>query len=475
MSQSAIEKVKKEVYPKLTPILDPWIPAFLKGTSRLTALFGKYGSPLNIHNVEPFVENYKRYVGTLKKHGLKHLILFARKANKSISFVRGAKEAGFGVDTASLKELQQCLNEDVDPQKLVLTAAVKTKAMIKLAVEHQVLIILDNHDEIEAVAEVARDCGSTAKIGVRVSGFEVCGDKLYSRFGFDVEQVVEVIADEILANDYFDYKGFHFHLNGYSIPERSMAILTLIGCVDQLKSYGANTEFIDIGGGLLMNYLSDQQEWEYFQQELQLAVAHRREPITFNNNGLGYKIVDGQLTGKLETYPYFNQTPKEVFLDEILSYKTEQGTIAAMLKDRDMALRLEPGRSLLDQSGITIARVVFRKKDSRDNWLIGLEMNRTQLFSSSADFLLDPVFLPKEEGGIGPGPVSVYFVGAYCLEQDVILKRKIILPHLPGIGDMVCFPNSAGYMMHFYESEAHLFDLSANLVLTGGGEVIEDK
>ena len=61
-------------------------------------------------------------------------------------------------------------------------------------------------------------------------------------------------------------------------------------------------------------------------------------------------------------------------------------------------------------------------------------------------------------------PVAAYFVGAYCLEQDVILQRKINLPAVPEIGDLVCFFNTAGYMMHFYESEAHLFDLATNLI-----------
>ena len=113
---------------------------------------------------------------------------------------------------------------------------------------------------------------------------------------------------------------------------------------------------------------------------------------------------------------------------------------------------------------MTVARVAFRKWDSRGELLVGLEMNRTQLFSSSADFLLDPILIhhpPNPEPDHG---LSGYFVGAYCLEQDVILKRKIRFQQMPAIGDWVAFPNSAGYMMHFYESEAHLFELATNLV-----------
>ena len=90
-------------------------------------------------------------------------------------------------------------------------------------------------------------------------------------------------------------------------------------------------------------------------------------------------------------------------------------------------------------------------------------MNRTQLFSSSMDFLLDPIIIHQHIDHDAE-PVTGYLVGAYCLEQELILKRKITFKQMPEIGDMICFVNTAGYMMHFYESEAHLFELARNLV-----------
>ena len=37
------------------------------------------------------------------------------------------------------------------------------------------------------------------------------------------------------------------------------------------------------------------------------------------------------------------------------------------------------------------------------------------------------------------------------------------LDQIGAIGDFVAFVNTAGYMMHFFEAEAHLFELSRNL------------
>jgi len=59
--------------------------------------------------------------------------------------------------------------------------------------------------------------------------------------------------------------------------------------------------------------------------------------------------------------------------------------------------------------------------------------------------------------------VSGYLVGGYCLEQEFLLKRKIQFATYPQVGDLIVFPNTAGYMMHFFESQAHQFALASNV------------
>jgi diaminopimelate decarboxylase len=257
--------------------------------------------------------------------------------------------------------------------------------------------------------------------------------------------------------------GLHFHLNDYSTDERGAALSQCIFLAEKLQSHGYTTQFIDIGGGILMNYLRSKNEWENFQEELKKAVKGEREEITFNNNGLGYQLIDNKLQGTLATYPFYNEENGELFLEKVLNFRFKnKESVSELLQDKNIEIHLEPGRSLLDQVGMTLAKVVFRKKDTRGRWLVGLEMNISQLKSSSADFLLDPLtaFAPAPNH-----PVEVYFTGAYCLEQDIVLKRKIALPSLPQIGDIIGFVNTAGYVMHFFETQAHLFELSVNLSL----------
>ena len=91
------------------------------------------------------------------------------------------------------------------------------------------------------------------------------------------------------------------------------------------------------------------------------------------------------------------------------------------------------------------------------NWLLNFHYNRGRQPNPDAE------------------AVAVYFTGAYCLERDVLLKRKISLPQLPEIGDTVLFVNTAGYMMHFFETEAHLFERAKNLSITDDSEVFTLK
>lgn len=467
---STLTNKKVQQLPKLTPLKAAWMERLTTEKNQLFNLFDKYPSPINIHHLSPYEDNYRKFKSIFEKYDVQYQVYFARKANKCQAFVKAAKELGFGVDTASVRELRQCLKLGCSAHKLVSTAAVKSPQLLQLALQHDVPVMFDNEDELATMDRLAQTMGRIPKIGIRISGFYFEGKKLYSRFGFDIDKVESLIINKFgIGNKYENLQvaGFHFHLNGYSTQQRGAAMIQSIAIVENLKAAGVTMKYIDMGGGILMNYLANRQEWETFNHELTESVQGFRAPITFQNNGLGYRLNEGQLEGKMAVYPYYNEIPQEVFVEEVLTYTDEQKrTVASLLRKNNLEIRIEPGRSMLDQTGMTVAKVIFRKKDSNGDLLVGLSMNRTQLCSSSADFLLDPLVIHQKSPTDKSLATSAYFVGAYCLEQDVILKRKIELQKVPEIGDLVCFFNTAGYMMHFYESEAHLFNLATNLVAT---------
>ena len=130
-----------------------------------------------------------------------------------------------------------------------------------------------------------------------------------------------------------------------------------------------------------------------------------------------------------------------------------------------MRLYLEPGRSLVDGCGLTLAEVAFTKTRSDGVPLVGLTMNRIQCRTASDNFLIDPYLVkrtpPSEE-------IEVFLVGAYCIEDELILRRKIRFPRGVAAGDLVAIPNTAGYFMHILESASHQIPLAKNVVWTAG-------
>jgi diaminopimelate decarboxylase len=465
-------------YPKLTPIVHPWIKDITSHVHLLNRWMDQYGSPVNIHNLISFGQNYLRFDRLFHKYGVTSKVFFARKANKCKCFVWAAKEYGFGVDTASLNEIKECIQAGINPDKITITAAVKTTELLNFAVDHQIPVVLDNEDECVLLQRILTEKNTTLAVGFRISGFAYQDKKLYSRFGFDIDELAEFLKINLHSTGRFNrfhYKGLHFHLSGYSTEERIAALSQTLDLATIISKDNFNTTFIDMGGGILMNYLESASEWDAFHHALKNSLLPENKEITFRKDPLGLIQHDNQILGEAKVYPYYNELHQERFVEKIITGLKNGVPLYHHLKEKKIELRIEPGRSLLDQCGITIARVAFRKKDAEGRNLIGLEMNRTQMFSSSADYLLDPIFIPKVKKDTES--CEVYFVGAYCLEQELILKRKISLPQFPEIGELICFVNTAGYMMHFYESEAHLFELAQNLVVEKIDEwqIFEDK
>ena len=450
----------------LRPLLHRWIQRVSADPAFLQAQVAKHGSPLNLHSLAPFTENMRAYQLVFEELELKHKIFFARKANKCLPFALEVVRLGEGIDTASYRELKQCLDAGVPPDDLLLTAAVKNRQLMELAWKHHVPIVIDNSDEWALLRSLQREKSRSLTVHIRLGGFDFQGEKLHSRFGFNPQQALHFIRQAQLEEPNIQLSGLHFHLNGYSIEQRVAAITQSLQLIDVLSSEGLTIRSLDIGGVFLINYLADKTEWETFHRELKRAVLAKRPALTYQNDPLGMIKLHGRLYGEPSVYPYYNELHKADFLRRILTAKAEHYAkpIYDLLRERNIELRMEPGRSLLDQCGLSIAQVAFRKTDSAGNLLVGLAMNRTQLRSSSADFLVDPIHIPKQpkENNLSMQSHG-YLVGAYCLEQELILKRKLTFQQYPEVGDLIAFPNTAGYMMHFFESEAHLFELAANV------------
>ena len=440
----------------LTGRIEPWMNQVVDDRN-LRDWLSRHGSPLNIVNPSPMARNIEQLNRVAACRDIAFRVYFARKANKCLSFVQQAMRSSIGVDTASENEVRQCLEIGVDPADLICTAAVKSDSLLQLCIKHQICIALDNHDELIAVTEQSRHSEHVAHVAIRLGGFHHNGTKLPTRFGFDID--TNGLLDDF-AIDNVIVRGVHFHLDGYDASQRVSAIDQSLRWVEALRAVGHPVEFLDIGGGLPMSYLDDGDQWKTFWQEHDRALLGDRTPITYRNHALGKFVNQGQVIGKPNIYPFHQQPVRDQWLAGVLDSQASRGTIADRIRMANLQLRCEPGRSLLDGCGMTVARVEFRKQNADGDWLIGLAMNRTQCRTTNDDFLVDPLLIQTSLDR--PDAMTGYLVGAYCTEFELISLRRLHFPIGVCRGDLILFPNTAGYLMHFLESRSHQFPLAKN-------------
>ncbi|MGP5123581.1 alanine racemase [Glutamicibacter ardleyensis] len=453
---------------QLTARLEPWMEDLLADPVLCQELIKQYGSPLNLHDFAPMSRNITELRQAAAEHEIDFQIYLARKANKTLGAIDQAVAQGCGVDVASFHELDQCLKRGVPADLLIVTAAVKSSALLKLAVENNVVLSLDNVDEALELLDVAAQAGRRVRVALRLASTNPTIAP--TRFGLRAEQWLEFLGSEERIES-LEVCGIHFHLNGYSGEQRAVLLHESLTLIDALRNQGHAPQFVDMGGGIPMSYLDDAAQWTGFWKAL-AELPEGDESLTWKSDRLG---ANGSQPSSA-VYPYYQQLIRGEWLGKILGTTPgdDNQSVAQMLNERGIQLRCEPGRTLLDGCGLTLAEVAFTKTRSDGVPIVGLHMNRTQCRSTSADFLVDPILLQSATPHRERIPGSGFLVGAYCIEEELILRRRFEFPQGIAAGDLVAFPNTGGYLMHIIESASHQLPLANNLRRGSQGWVRDD-
>ncbi|AKK01906.1 FAD/NAD(P)-binding protein [Corynebacterium epidermidicanis] len=431
--------------PPLAPTMSSWSARLSTDRVGCAELLAEFGSPVNVVNPSPMLNNAAELVAAGEEFGVDVRVFYARKANKALAFVDAMRDAGQGIDVASFRELAQVLAAGVPGDRIIVSAAIKSDELLQLAIDNGVTISVDSVSELDRIKELA--CRPTA-IAPRLAPNPASLPP--TRFGERSTTWQQALAGDL---GQVRVTGVHVHLHGYAAADRVAALREACTLIDALTSLGHQPEFIDLGGGVPMSYLHSEEQWRHFQQ-MRARLDGVDKPgqlaeFTWKNDPLR------------TLYPYWQRPTRGTWLREILR------DIARELRSRGLRLHLEPGRSLLDGCGLILAHVEFVKKRSDGVALVGVAMNRTQCRTTSDDFTIDPVLLPADPNRAG-AEIEAYLVGAYCIEDEVILRRRIRFPRGVQRGDIIAIPNTAGYFMHILESASHQIPLAKNVVWPAG-------
>lgn len=209
--------------------------------SREYGFSGKYYNvyPIKVNQVRPVVEEIIRY----------------------------GKKYNIGLEAGSKPELHVVLAVSTGSESLIICNGYKDESFIELALLAQkmgkkIFVVVEKLSELKLLISIAKRLRIKPNIGVRIklstqgSGKweDSAGDK--SKFGLNPSELIE--AYEILSsNKLLDFlKLIHFHI-GSQVTNIRMIKNALRECAQfyvQLKKMRANVEFVDIGGGLGVDY-----------------------------------------------------------------------------------------------------------------------------------------------------------------------------------------------------------------------------
>ena len=200
-------------------------------------------------------------------------IYYAAKAFLATAVARWAVEEGLGIDVASGGELAVALAAAVPGDRLLLHGNNKSRGEIRRALEAGVgRIVVDSLDEVERIAEVARELGVQAAVLVRVTvGVEAHTHEFIAtahedqKFGLSLASgaAQEAIA-RIVATPELDFRGLHSHIGSqiFDAAGFEVAASRLVGLMVQLQTAGIEVDELDLGGGMGIAYVSDDDPLE---------------------------------------------------------------------------------------------------------------------------------------------------------------------------------------------------------------------
>ncbi|MFI1354160.1 Y4yA family PLP-dependent enzyme [Streptomyces sp. NPDC020898] len=447
----------------LEPRLGGRLLSLLRAPGFLHMLTDALGSPLNVLVPDQIAENLDRFRSVYRRHRLSGQVFFAHKTNRSSALLRRLAATDAGVDVASLGELQHALGAGFVADRIMATGP-KNPEFLWLAARTGVTVSVDSAGELDQLTGLVRKHAlPRARVLLRLSGFETAGVRVLSRrsrFGSPVRELDTLLEMAERHSDTVEVTGVAYHLDTTSLTEKATALEGCLHVLDECRSRGLRPRAVDIGGGFGVNYLADQGQWERYTTQLTEAVLGRRPPLTWQGHGYGLRNEGGTLRGTLGLYPAHRPVAGERYLDELLAQPAASlggRPLAALLLENLHDLYTEPGRALVDQCGITLAKVLeVRDPGAGGALLVRLALKADDMALEEHGVLMDPVVVPRDGAGVraDPGPVGVHLFGSLCLETDMVTRRTVFLPRRPEPGDLLAFANTAGYAMDFHAGRA---------------------
>ncbi|MGX7742208.1 diaminopimelate decarboxylase [Rhodopseudomonas parapalustris] len=358
----------------------------------LASIAQDVGTPFYCYSSATLERHYRVFTEAFA--GTDALVCYAMKANSNQSVLRTLAKLGAGADVVSGGELQRALAAGIPPSKIVFSGVGKTEAELRAALAHDIKCLnVESEPELELLSRLAVETGRTARISLRVnpdvdSGThaKISTGKSENKFGIPIRHAREVYARAARLPG-IQVTGVDVHIGSQIIDLAPMeaAFRIVAEFIHVLRSDGHNVSHVDFGGGLGIPYYEDREA-----PPEPFAYAEMVKRVTHN---LGCTLL------------------------------------------------FEPGRMIVGNAGILVAKVIYVKHgDGKTFVIIDAAMNdliRPTLYEAYHEILA------VQQPAPGAATMVADVVGPVCETGDYLaLDRK--LPELKS-GDLIAIMTSGAY------------------------------
>ena len=359
----------------------------------LSQLAASEGTPLYVYSQATILDNARAYLAQASEDTL---VCYAVKANGNPSILRLLAQAGLGADVTSGGELFLALHAGFAPEKIIYSGVGKLRHEIEAALEANIRALhVESAMELEHIAAIATERQQVVPIGVRVNPDIQVETHPYISTGaaqhkFGVSPGTAVSLFHTAAqHPWLKPVGLAAHIGSQiqALEPFAASANFLVGLADELASCGIRLDYLDVGGGLGVNYESE--KWKVKSEKIGAWVDTISQPVHL----AGYGLV------------------------------------------------MEPGRSIVAEAGVLLTQVVYTKAQGAKQFaIVDAAMNdllRPTLYGAYHEIL------PVEVRRTSEVRRTYDIVGPICETGDFLAKDRALPLLAPG--DLLAITHVGAY------------------------------
>ena len=371
------------------------------GGCDMVDLVRKYGTPLYVvdeQTIRGICKDYKKAFSKYEKTNM----MYASKALCNSAVSRIIASEGFGFDVVSGGEIYTLYKAGIDMSKVLFNGNNKTPEEIELAIKYGVgRFSIDNFHEVELISEISKKYNKTVNALLRITPGIECHTHKYiqtgqldCKFGFDLSQIDSIIEHILNTDKNINIRGLHAHIGSQIFETKCYydEVEVLVKEIARIEEkFGIKLDEMNIGGGLGVKYVESDNPPSV--QEIA-------------------DVIIKSLTENIE------------------KYKINKPTIY-----------LEPGRSIISTSGVTLYTVGSSKQVPNMTKYISVDggmADNPRPSMYQAEYLAELVTSHSERD-----TEVVTIAGKFCESGDILING-IELPSLKA-GDVLCVYNTGAY------------------------------